>query len=202
MADQNDIDNQQLIAVVGMALRFPGADTPESYWRNLIEGVESITVFDDEALLREGVSAEQLQDPNYVKASSVLADIAGFDAGFFGYTAREAQITDPQRRILLECAHEALEHAGYAPRRYDGRIGIYAGISFNKYLLYNLLPNEALMASLGEYPISLANGQALTTTQISYRLGLTGPSLNVNTACSTSLVAILNPARSSARGRQ
>lgn len=177
-------------AIVGMACRFPGAAKPEIFWQNLADGKESITRFDDDALLAEGVPADQLTDQNYVKAGAVLDGVEDFDADFFGMTRREAELMDPQVRSLLECAHEALEHGGYNPARYDGRIGVYVGTGFNKYLINNLIPNAHILQSVGEFALMLGNSPALPALQISYRLDLHGPSLNLNTACSTSLVTV------------
>ncbi|MFO1432622.1 MAG: polyketide synthase [Candidatus Competibacteraceae bacterium] len=132
------------IAIIGMACRFPGAGSIETFWENLRDGVESITFFSNEELLAAGVDPVLLADPNYVKAGTVLSDIDQFDASFFGFTPREAEILDPQQRLFLECAQEALETAGYAPDSYRGAIGVYAGMSMSDYLLNNLYPNQAL----------------------------------------------------------
>src|SRR5205085_4287703 len=126
------------IAIVGMAGRFPGAGDLDAFWRNLRDGVESITFFSDEELAAVGVDPLLLKHPSYVKATGVLEDSELFDASFFGVTPREAEIMDPQHRIFLECAWAALEHAGYDPERFDGPIGVYAGDSPTTYLLFNL----------------------------------------------------------------
>ena len=135
------------IAIIGMACRFPGADDTESFWRNLKEGVESITFFTDEELLARGVSAETLKDSHYIKASAQLNDVDLFDASFFGYTPREAAETDPQHRLFLETAWQALEDAGYDSSMYANPIGIYAGCGENTYLLLNLLPSGRMLES-------------------------------------------------------
>ena len=117
------------VAVIGMACRFPGADGVEAFWQNLREGVESVTFFSDEELMKAGVSRAVLDDPAYVRAGAVLSDVETFDARFFGYTAREAQVLDPQHRLFLETSWEALERAGYDPERYQGSIGVFGGVS-------------------------------------------------------------------------
>ena len=178
------------IAVVGMAGRFPGAADLEQYWQNLRAGIESVTFFRREELLAAGVDAAELDDPAYVPARALLDGAELFDAGLFGYTPREAELMDPQHRLLLECAWEALESAGCDPRRDPGLIGVYAGAGPNAYLLYNLLANRELLASVDEFQALLANGGDFLAPRLSYKLRLRGPSLTVQTACSTSLVAV------------
>jgi len=178
------------IAVIGMAGRFPGARDLEQFWRNLCDGVESIRFFSDEELRAKGVAAEILADPNYVKAEAVLDDIEMFDALFFGFTPREASLIDPQHRLFLEHAWEALENAGYAAGERICRTGIYAGESINSYLLSNLLPNRELMESAGGFQVVITNDRDYLATQVAYKLNLTGPALSIQTACSTSLVAV------------
>src|SRR5690349_22435150 len=145
MTDKPEIEHLEGIAVVGMAGRFPGAPTLEKFWTNLRDGVESVSFFSDEDLKAAGVAPALLRDPDYVKAKAILDDVSGFDAGFFGFTPREAEITDPQHRLFLECAWEALEHAGYDPKRFSGPIGLYAGAGINTYLLRNLISNRELI---------------------------------------------------------
>ncbi|MDB9510451.1 SDR family NAD(P)-dependent oxidoreductase [Kamptonema animale CS-326] len=177
------------IAIVGMAGRFPGAKNIEEFWQNLRKGIESISVFTDEEVLATGVNSAALKDPNYVKAAAILDGIEEFDADFFGFNPREAEITDPQHRIFLECAWEALESAGYNPENYQGAIGVYAGASMSSYYLTHLLNNRNLSA-VNPYQMFLANDKDFLTTRVSYKLNLQGPSLNVQTACSTSLTAV------------
>jgi acyl transferase domain-containing protein len=178
------------IAIVGLAGRFPGARDVDEFWHNLRDGVESITFFTDQELESMGVDRASLRDPQYVKAASVIADQDAFDAAFFGINHREAQILDPQHRVLLECAWSALEHAGYDPAAYDGTIGVYAGATINTYLLLNLLSRPDITSSLDEVQLNISNGGDFLTTRISYKLNLKGPSHTVQSACSTSLVAI------------
>ncbi|MEM7350389.1 MAG: amino acid adenylation domain-containing protein, partial [Acidobacteriota bacterium] len=176
------------IAIVGFAGRFPGARDPELFWQNLRLGVESITAFSDEDLLTAGVLPEVLERPNYVRAGSVLDDVELFDAGFFGFNPREAQILDPQHRLLLECAWDALERAGYEPRQYDGRIGVFAGVHRSTYLLH-LLADQEIVETVDDSRLKHATDKDYLATRVSYKLDLSGPSFTVQTTCSTSLVA-------------
>ncbi|MFO1432620.1 MAG: amino acid adenylation domain-containing protein [Candidatus Competibacteraceae bacterium] len=178
------------IAVIGMACRFPEANSVEAFWENLRQGVESIAFFSDEELLAAGVDSALLAAPNYVKAGTLLSDIDLFDAAFFGFAPREAEILDPQQRLFLECAQEALETAGYAPDNYPGPIGIYAGAATSAYLLENLYSNHELVESIGDFQLSLTNEGAFLPTRVAYKLNLKGPGVHVQTACSTSLVAV------------
>jgi acyl transferase domain-containing protein len=177
------------IAIIGMAGRFPGAKTVGEFWRNLRDGIESISEFSDAELIAAGVDPALLGHPNYVKAGTVLDDIELFDAAFFGYTPREAEILSPQHRCFLECAHEALENASYNPQTYKSPIGVYAAASTNDYALNNLFSNPDLVEAVGGFPIAIANGEYLSTL-VSYKLDLRGASITVQTACSSSLVAI------------
>src|SRR5436309_4631069 len=138
MKEADTASYQNEIAVIGMACRLPGARNIHEFWQNLCAGVESISFFSEQEVLSAGADPAVLSDPNYVKASGVLQDIDLFDASFFGFTPREAEITDPQHRVFLECAWESLENAGYDPDKYQGRIGVYAGVGPNTYLLSNL----------------------------------------------------------------
>ncbi|HEY9421805.1 MAG TPA: beta-ketoacyl synthase N-terminal-like domain-containing protein, partial [Thermoanaerobaculia bacterium] len=177
------------IAVVGMSGRFPGAADVEGFWRNLLDGVESISRFSEEELAASGVDPEVCRSPNYINAKGIPDGIGWFDAGFFGYTPREAEIIDPQQRMFLEVAWEALENAGCDPERYPGLIGVFAGAGLNTYLV-NLYSNPELMAAVGGFQAMIGNDKDFLPTRVSYKLNLKGPSLNVQTACSTSLVAV------------
>ncbi|WNZ21408.1 acyltransferase domain-containing protein [Leptolyngbya sp. NK1-12] len=177
------------IAIIGMAGRFPGASTLAEFWQNLRQGVESIQRLSEAELRAQGVDSALLQHPQYVRASAVLEGIDRFDADFFGISPKEAEILDPQQRLFLECAWEALEDAGYDAERYRGMIGVYAGAAMNSYLL-NLLHYPDLEQTLGRYQLFLASDKDFLTTRVSYKLNLTGPSVDVQTACSTSLVAV------------
>ena len=182
--------NDRLVAIVGMSCRLPGAPGIETFWENLRSGVESVRTFSDEELLAAGVSAEALSDPRWVKAGALVDGTDLFDHGFFGLNRREAEIMDPQHRVFLECAWEALERAGCDPDTCEGLIGVYASAGANTYAWNNLRPNQELLAALGEFRVMVGNDKDFLPTQTSYRLDLRGPSVAVQTACSSSLVAV------------
>ncbi len=173
------------IAIIGMSCRFPGARNADMFWQNLRDGVESISFFSDEELRAAGIDANWLKAPNYIKAAPVLEDVELFDATFFNINAREAEVMDPQQRIFLECAWEALENAGYDPERHEGRIGVYGGSAMNTYLLNNLASREDIPSEL-----AMTTDKDYLTTRVSYKLNLRGPSVTLQTACSTALVAV------------
>jgi acyl transferase domain-containing protein len=178
------------IAVIGMAGRFPGAHDVDEFWLNLVDGVESITFFSDEELRAAGVRERHLTDPHYVKAAPIVPDMELFDAGFFGFTAREAEVRDPQHRMFLETVHTALEHAGYDVERCPGAVGVYGGTGANLYAEDFVYRNQAAVRAAGFLALQIANTTDYLATTVSYKLGLRGPSLTVATACSTSLVAV------------
>ncbi|GJL56403.1 MAG: hypothetical protein NPIRA02_35350 [Nitrospirales bacterium] len=177
------------VAVIGMAGRFPGGSTIESFWANLCDGVESVSSLSEEDLRQSGVLEGLLDDANYVRARAILDDIDLFDADFFGITPKEARLLDPQQRLVLECAWEALEHAGYDPERYPLPIGVYAGSSTSGYI-FQIFPRGVAMQSAADMAALLGVEKDSLPTRISYKLNLEGPSLAVQTACSTSLVAV------------
>ena len=187
--DQTEPRDGLDIAIVGMAARFPGAPDLEAFWRNLCAGVESVSRLTPQELAEAGVDRKTAGRPNYVGARAVLEGIDLFDAPFFSMTPKEAETTDPQQRLLLECAWETLEHAGYDPSRYKGSIGVYAGSSTSGYL-YHLFPRRVLLQSPAEMSAMLGVEKDTLATRLSYKLNLRGPSLAVQTACSTSLVAV------------
>jgi len=178
------------IAIVGMAGRFPGAPDVETFWQNLRDGVEGVSTFSREDLLRAGVDPELVRNPQYVAARAIVEDTALFDAAFFGINPREAEVIDPQHRVFLECAWEALENAGCEAKGYAGSIGVYAGVGLNSYLLTSLLSNPEIIQTVGAYQMMLASDKDFLTTRVSYKLNLRGPSVDLQTACSTSLVAV------------
>ncbi|MCW1886942.1 amino acid adenylation domain-containing protein [Luteolibacter flavescens] len=184
-----ELPPQEAIAVIGMAGRFPGADSPDEFWANLIAGKDCITRFDS----REGSDGSK-----YVGARSILERPDLFDASFFGVYPKEAELMDPQHRVFLECAWEAIEHAGYDPGAYPGMIGVYAGLSLNTYLLHNLGKAAELAKNyqVAEYQTMLGNDKDFLPVRVSYKLNLRGPSMTIQTACSTSLVAICQAATS------
>lgn len=175
------------VAIIGMACRFPGAHNPSAFWKNLCDGVDSIRHFDEAELLNAGVSQSELNRDDYVKASPVLDDIDKFDAAFFEYSPREARLMDPQQRLLLEIAWHAFEDAGYVPGEIAQRVGAFVGSGgvVSSYLL----AQAALHGGTTGGVEHLANDKDFLSTKLSYKLGLTGPSVNVQTACSTALVA-------------
>ncbi len=185
------MENLEGIAVIGMAGRFPGAQNLHEYWHNIANGIETIHHFSNEELLEAGVSHKQLEDADYVKANALLKGVEYFDADFFGFNPREAEILDPQQRIFLETAKTALDDAACDPETYQGLIGIYAGGGgFNNYLISNLISNKAIWDVFGSYQMFLANERDFLSTRTSYKLNLKGPGVTVQTACSTSLVAV------------
>src|SRR5450755_4344775 len=186
----NPAESLNHVAIIGMAGRFPGAPDIETFWDNLAAGRESITFFSDDELVQGGVSPAVVSQENYVKAKGVLAGADTFDAEFFGYSPREAELMDPQQRVFHECAWEALESAGCDPRAFDGRIGVFGGSSIGTYLLFNIMGNQAAFASAGNLQTQITNDKDFLTTRVSYKLDLKGPSVAVQTACSTSLTAV------------
>ena len=181
------------IAIVGMAGRFPGADDVDAFWRNIRDGVASVSHFSDEQLRAQGVPQELLDDPDYVKAGVMFEGFDKFDAGFFGYSPREAETLDPQQRIFLECAWASLEHAGCDAERWPGKVGVYAGEGTNVYLIRNLLPSFGLGAASGIADLlglMSGNSGGSLCTRVAYKLNLRGPAVTVQTACSTSLTAV------------
>ena len=184
------------IAIIGLFGRFPGATTIDAFWNNLRNGVESISFLTDDELEASGIDAATLRDPRYVKAGGVLEDIDMFDASFFGYSPREAEGMDPQQRLFLEGGWAALENAGYTPECFDGAIGVYAGSGLNTYLLNNVLAGQTFLSSMHDVQALMGSDKDFLTTRLSYQLGLTGPSVVVQTTCSTSLVAVCQACQS------
>jgi phthiocerol/phenolphthiocerol synthesis type-I polyketide synthase E len=177
------------IAVVGMAGRFPGARDVDALWANLRAGVESIRRFSDEELAAAGVPESVRTNPAYVPVRGALEEVDRFDAAFFGFTPREAELTDPQQRLFLEVAWEALEHAGYDAARVAGRVGVYGGVSMSTYYL-NVLSRPDLTAAAGDLAVRMGNDKDFLATRAAFKMGLEGPAVVVQTACSTSLVAV------------
>ncbi|MER8868203.1 amino acid adenylation domain-containing protein [Mesorhizobium sp. M0751] len=181
--------DRNAVAIIGMAGKFPGAENVDQFWSNLVDGVESIVDLDEQALRKAGVDPATLGKPNYVRREAVISGVDQFDAAFFGISPKEAAWMDPQQRILLETAYQALDHAGYGSREpAECRVGVFAGVGANHYLAEreagrDLLDSEKLQ-------INILNGRDFTATRIAYKLNLTGPCVSVQTACSTSLVAV------------
>ncbi len=179
--------DESAVAVIGMAGRFPGAEDVEEFWQNLRDGKESIRFLSDEELLSRGLDPALLEDPSHVAAVAELARPDAFDARFFGFSHREAEILDPQQRVFLECAWQALENAGYGPLGTGEPIGLFAGATTSTYLMFHLLPNAGAYDPL---ELLIANAGDSLATRVSYKLNLRGPSFTVQCACSTSLVAV------------
>jgi amino acid adenylation domain-containing protein len=186
------------IAVIGMACKFPGADHIDAFWKNIVSGVDSITRFDDEELLDSGIDPDELANPSYVKAKGFLEGVEYFDSDFFDYPYQEANMMDPQIRIMHQCAWEVLESAGYNSSLYKGSIGLFAGSGSNMPWMTRFLGQKQDL--LNAFEAMTLNEKDFLTTRISYKLNLKGPSFNVQTACSTSLVAIHQAAQSLIRG--
>lgn len=180
------------IAIVGMAGRFPGAPDVDAFWRNIRDGVESVTEFSEQELLARGVPAQALAEPGYVRKGVQLEGMDQFDAAFFGYSPREAQRIDPQQRLFLETAWEAMEHAGYGGGAGQALAGVYAGGGTSLYLLQHLLPGAALGDGDIASALGLLNGNDsdALVSRVAYKLDLRGPAVSVQTACSTSLAAV------------
>lgn len=195
MQDKSKQNNSECdIAIIGMACRFPGAKNAHQFWDNLKHGKESITFFSDEEL--ENSNKKLIKDPNFVKAGAVLEDAKLFDAQFFGFSEYDAKILDPQHRKFLECSWEALEDGGYNPYTFEGSIGVFAGSGFSTYFLNNVHPNigyhpnRTFLESMNELQLLTANDRDYLATRVAYKLNLRGPSINVQTACSTALVTV------------
>jgi phthiocerol/phenolphthiocerol synthesis type-I polyketide synthase E len=189
----NDYDNK--IAVVGMAGRYPGATDLKGFWDNLVAGKSSIARFSEEELVAAGVPRELAGSPTYVGAGGTYERPFDFDASFFGYTPREAEMMDPQHRIFLEHSWKALENAGYDSLRYDGRVGVFGGSGITTYL-FKIIKEAGLYESLDPYAVVTNNDRDYLTTRVGHKLDLRGPCVAVQTACSTSLVAITLGAQS------
>jgi acyl transferase domain-containing protein/acyl carrier protein len=178
------------VAVVGMACKFPGANTPREYWRNLAGGVESIIRLSEQELLAAGVEPREFRNPHYVNAAALIDEMEWFDARFFGYTPREAQVRDPQGRLFLETCYAAVEDSGYDVTQLGGLVGVFGGMANNRYGERYVARNAATKSVVGDLAIDVSNGPDYLATAVSYRLGFRGPSITVQTACSTALVAV------------
>jgi acyl transferase domain-containing protein len=179
------------IAIIGLSGRFPGAANVDEFWRNLIAGVESISTFTDEELAASGLDVAAIRKNRHeVPARGVVRDVEWFDAPFFGMSATQAEVTDPQQRLFLEASWEVMENAGYDPARVEGPVGVYAGMGDASYYLTYLHARKDLVDLVGERVINLGNEKDYLATWVAYKLNLRGPALSVNTACSTALVAV------------
>lgn len=177
------------VAIIGMAARFPGANSINEYWDNLKSGKESIHFFTNEEL-DPSISSTLKDNPNYVKARGIIENPAGFDPAFFGINPKLAYLMDPQQRIFLEISWEALEQSGHIPQKYNGTIGVFTGCRFNTYYTNNVISNKELIENAGSFQVGTVNDKDYIATRTAYALNLKGPAVNVQSACSTSLLAI------------
>ena len=187
MTNSGSQESLGAVAVIGMTGRFPKAKNLTEFWKNLCDGLEAISFFTDDELLAEGANPDLLKAPNCVKAGGMVENVDLFDAEFFGFNPREAEITDPQHRIFLECSWEALEDAGYDPERFAGRISMYSGMGASEY--YAQVPRHVRAVTDG-LTLAIGNEKDFVATRVSYKINLKGPSMTVQTACSTSLVTV------------
>jgi amino acid adenylation domain-containing protein/FkbH-like protein len=178
------------IAIIGMAGRFSGVSNIDEFWEAISSGKETITYYTKEELINKGVQKTLIDNKDYVLANGNIESADKFDSTFFGITPREADYMDPQHRVFLETCYEALENAGYTSEKYQGQIGVFAGCGMNNYLVKNLFQHPESLRSIGEFLTIQNNNSDYLTTRVSYKLNLTGPSIDIQTACSTSLVAI------------
>ncbi|MFI0421229.1 type I polyketide synthase [Spongiactinospora sp. 9N601] len=191
MSDPQPLDTEFSVAVIGLAARFPGAPTAAAFWDNLLAGRDSLTVLDDEEYLAAGGDPALLDDPYHVRVVREIDGHDRFDAAHFGYRPTEAALLDPQQRVFLEVAQHAFEDSGHVPARHPGPVGVYAGAGLSRYYTANLAPWYAGQpGSLDQMAALSGNSPGTLPTRVSYLLGLTGPSISVQTACSTSLVAV------------
>lgn len=181
--------NLDCIAIVGIAVRMPGAADVRQFWENLKTGKESISLFSKEEMLEAGVSAEMIDLPNYIAAKGIIEGVELFDANFFGIAPREAELMDPQHRVLMECAWAAMEDAGYVPAQYPGRIAVFTSAGMNTYLPVNLMSNPDLLEQVGGFELSIYNDKDFVPTRIAYSMNIKGPAIDIGTACSSSLVS-------------
>ncbi len=181
--------NPECIAIVGIAVRMPGAADVRQFWENLKTGKECISLFSKDEMLEAGVSSEMIDLPNYVAAKGILEGVELFDANFFGIAPREAELMDPQHRVLMECAWAAMEDAGYVPEQYPGRIAVFTSAGMNTYLPVNLMSNPDLLEQVGGFELSIYNDKDFVPTRIAYSMNIKGPAIDIGTACSSSLVS-------------
>ena len=187
---ENEGSSGMDIAVIGMAGRFSGVSNLEEFWDTISSGTEKISYYTKEELIEKGVDKDLIENKDYVLANGNIDSADKFDSAFFGITPKEADFMDPQHRVFLETCYAGLENAGYTSENFTGEIGVFAGCGMNNYLLRNLFQHPRSLRSIGEFQTIINNNSDYLTTRVSYKLNLTGPSIDVQSACSTSLVAI------------
>ncbi len=185
-----NVEQSKNIAIIGMAARFPGAKNLDEFWNNLVEAKDISSVFSPDELQASGIDPKEFKDPDYVPKGIFLEDAACFDAAFFGYLPKEAALMDPQHRIFLECAYHALEDAGYKPQRNHLKIGVFGGVARNTYLINNVLTHPNYFKSIDDFQLGITLEKDFPATRVAYKLNLKGPAINIQTACSTSGVAV------------
>lgn len=188
--DSDTRDQPDSIAIVGMSARMPGSPDLNAFWTLLRDGKEAIVQFSKEEMLAEGADPDVVNHEHCVAAKGYLSDVDLFDASFFGISPREAELIDPQHRVMLECAWEAMEEAGYDPAQYPGRVAIFTSAGMNTYLAFNILTNPGLMEQVGGFQLSIYNDKDFVPTRIAYSMNTHGPAIDIGTACSSSLVGV------------
>lgn len=188
MEDQEE--NKDKIAIVGIDCRLPGANNAQEFWENLVKEKESLVEFTEEELKEAGVPPKTYNNPNYVRRRGVVRDAEMFDAEFFNFTPREAELLDPQHRLFLECAWHALEDGGIDPFNTDKKVAVFGGTG-SPYHLLDTIENESVLKYANGTSIITSNDKDYVTTRVSYKLNLKGPSINVQSACSTSMVGVV-----------
>lgn len=183
-------ENKDKIAIVGIDCRLPGANNAQEFWENLVKERESLVEFTEEELKEAGVQPKTYNNPNYVRRRGVVRDAEMFDAEFFNFTPREAELLDPQHRLFLECAWHALEDSGVDPFNTDKKIAVFGGTG-SPYHLLDTIENESVLKYANGTSIITSNDKDYVTTRVSYKLNLKGPSINVQSACSTSMVGVV-----------
>ncbi|MGZ3238620.1 MAG: beta-ketoacyl synthase N-terminal-like domain-containing protein, partial [Burkholderiaceae bacterium] len=186
--DYDDVNND--IAIIGMAGRFPMADSVDEFWTNIVSSRDCITRFSLDELAKMGVAPAALADPHFVPAGGFIPDQDKFDAHFFEMNPREAANLDPQHRFALEVTWQTLEHAGYTPESVNGSIGVFAGVNMSTYFIFNLLKGDEATSGGDALDTQISVDKDMFASRISYKLNLNGPSVALGTACSTSLVCI------------
>ncbi|MFT5386758.1 MAG: 3-oxoacyl-(acyl-carrier-protein) synthase, partial [Saprospiraceae bacterium] len=189
-ADLRSLPQNKDIAIIGLSVRFPGAKDLEEFWQNLIQAKDISREFTAEELLAEGIDPQTINDPDYIRRGMYLEDADCFDAEFFGYLPKEAALMDPQHRVFLECAYASLEDAGYDPERTNLNIGVFGGVARNTYLINNVLTHPNYFNSLDDFQLGITLEKDFPATRVAYKLNLKGPAVNVQTACSSSGVAV------------